>query len=248
MKLKDLLTLISNVAKKENLSTPFIVGGIPRDKLANRLNSISDIDFTTGNADVHYLAKEIAFELKELKPNYQVMNDGHARIILGDLKLDFSSNFIIPNAVKTLNSLGRSNLSNMELEIYSRDFTCNTLLLSLDLKDIKDLTQRGISDINKKLLRTCLPPELTLGLDHKRVVRVIYLAAKLGFTVDEYILNWIKLNPSTFSNVPIDYLSKKLLKSFSYNEQITSNLLSELNLWPYVPATDPLTPFIKKNI
>ena len=69
MKLKDLLTLISNVAKKENLSTPFIVGGIPRDKLANRLNSISDIDFTTGNADVHYLAKEIAFELKELKPN-----------------------------------------------------------------------------------------------------------------------------------------------------------------------------------
>lgn len=248
MRLSQLLASINNIAEEKGITTPFVCGGVPRDRLLKRTQDLNDIDLTTGDQSIHYLAKEIAIKFRSKDTHYLLMPDGHARVMLGGLKLDFSSNFRIPGIEKMLQAKGIAKPTEMQMELYSRDFTCNALLMSMDLKQILDPTQLGVRDIQQKLIKTCLDPKITLGFDNKRVARVIYLAAKLGFKVDQGIIDWIKENPSSIRNARPQYLSKKIAKAISYNKERTVELLDEMKLWPYIPPLESLTPYMIGNI
>lgn len=224
MKLKSLLLTISNVAKKNGISTPFICGGTPRDKLLNRLDKIVDLDITTGDSSIIRLGQELSKVLPGA--HYKIMPDNHSQLIFGNLKIDFSSNFMVPGIKNMLQRAGVKSPSNMQCELYSRDFTCNALLLSMDLKNIFDPTGLGIKDIERKIIRTCLPAQLTLGSQHKRIVRIIYLAAKLGFEVDQEIIDWVKKNPAAFADAKPRYLAEKLQKALDADESKTVKLIS----------------------
>lgn len=241
MTLVELLSLISNVAKGADLSTPYICGGTPRDKFMQRVNEMVDLDLTTGDDDVHRLAQLVANAVPN--SNYKRMDDGHAQVMVGDFKLDFSSNYRSPNVEGMLVSAGIPKPTEMQLELYSRDFTCNALLMTLDLKTIIDPTGLAIGDISKKLLRTCLPAGITLS-QHKRVVRVLYLAAKLGFTVDKEIIDWVKSNPATLANVKPKYLATKLQAAIDADKEKTVQLLDQMGLWRYVPPLPDLIPYM----
>lgn len=231
MRLSELLLVIEQIAKKENLAMPYIVGGLPRDKYLKIENNFNDIDLTTGNPDIHFLAKEVGVKLKSIGAKQIILEDGHSRINIGKLKLDFSSNFIIP---RTEEIVGKK-LNMLQQETYSRDFTCNTLLMSLDLKKIIDITGLAIPDINKKQLKTCLPAPITLAADPKRMLRAIYLSSKLGFTIDKSILDFIKQNKILLETVTSKYKLKLLAKSLKYNKQNTLSLITQLDLWDQMP-------------
>lgn len=235
MKLADLLNEIENISQVKGLSRPFIVGGIPRDKILGRQNKFEDVDITTGDDGVSHLAKEVAIKLNEYVTGYAVMADGHARVKFGDLKIDFSSNFMIPGIGYLLRKINIVDTDSMEKEIYSRDFTCNTLLMTLDLKTIKDPTGQALSDIDSRLIKTCLPPKLTLGYDHNRIIRAVYLAAKLDFNLDPEMIEWIKSKPEAIKTVSKDYIGKKLYKAMSVNRAKTLKLLKDLELWDLLP-------------
>lgn len=241
MKIRDILDLIVLVAKKNGLSEPFIVGGIPRDKLLNRLDKLNDLDVSTGDEGSKFLGKEVSLELKA---PYKLLEDGHSQIMIGNFQVDFSSNFKIPGVKEMLIKAGMKSPTDFQMEQFSRDFTCNSLLLSTDLKTIKDPIKLGTRDIKNKLIRTCLPARLTLGYDNKRVARAIYLAVSLGFNIDEEIVNWVKNNPKSLTNVKDQYLIKKLLKAFTIDEKRTGEVLEQLNLWPEVPSVPALSKFI----
>lgn len=248
MKLSQLLKIISDIAEEKGISEVFCCGGVPRDRILKNAKEINDIDLTTGDQGIHYLAKEIAIKFRSKNTSYIVMPDGHARVMLGGLKLDFSSNFRIPGIEKILQSKGIANPTEMQMELYSRDFTCNSLLMSMDLKNIIDPTNLGIKDIQKKIIKTCLDPKITLGFDNKRVARIIYLAAKLKFEVDPGIIDWVKVNPSSISNVRPQYLSKKLAKAIAYDKERTVSLLDQMQLWSQIPPLKSLTPYMIGNI
>lgn len=244
MNLRELLDLIQKIAQDGSISAPFITGGVPRDKLLNKLSNIEDIDLTTGDQSVHKLAEAVAKSLPEA--DYKILKDGHAQIIVNGLKVDFSSNFVSPQAESLLEKAGAEATSMME-ELYSRDFTVNALLMELDLETIKDPTGLGLNDIKAKRIRTCLPAKYTLANDNKRVVRAIYLAAKLGFEIDEEIINWVKENPAMFSSgIAPQYLTKTIQKAVNYDKEKTVKYINELGLWSQVPVIDELVPYIKK--
>src|SRR5690606_8392993 len=141
MKIVEILNLIQKTADKNNISSPFICGGVPRDKILGTLsNNFEDLDITTGDNNIHLLSQLVANVLVPFGAKYKYMDDGHSQIYFNSIKLDFSTNYISPNAITILNNAGVKNYNNMQLELYSRDFTCNTLLLTLDLKTIKDPT------------------------------------------------------------------------------------------------------------
>lgn len=248
MKLSELLRTVNTIAEQKGISTPFVCGGVPRDRIMGRNNDLNDVDLTTGDQGIHNLAKECSIVLRSPKTQFLSMPDGHARILLGDFKLDFSSNWKVPNIESILAKVGIDSSTDMQKEVFSRDFTCNALLMSMDMKTISDPTNRGVKDIQNKKLITCLDPKITLGLDNKRVARVIYLAAKLNFTVDQDILNWIKQNPGSIKNCRPQYLSKKLTKAMKYNPEVTVKLIDLLQLWPYIPPIPELVPYMSKNI
>lgn len=240
---------MENVSKKRRTSTPFLCGGTPRDKILNRLNKIEDLDITTGDDTVQNLSREVSIALnKQFKVITKVMDDGHSSIFLGDFKIDFSSNFIVPEIEKHLLKFKIKNPTPMQKELFSRDFTCNALLMTLDLKHIIDPTGRGILDIQHKVIKTCLSPEITLLSNKNRVVRAIYLAAKLDFDIDPMLMDWIKKHPDSIRFASDKTLAEKLNKAITVNPNRTTYLLDQMGLWNFIPITKELYPYYMKRV
>jgi tRNA nucleotidyltransferase/poly(A) polymerase len=146
-----------------------------------------------------------------------------------------------------LKKAGLKHPTKMQAEQFSRDFTCNTLLLTSDLKTIKDPTGLGITDIDRKIIRTCFPASYFLGIAHHKVIRVFYLAAKLGFDVDEEIIKWIKDNPGSILNTSRKYVIDKLTLACKYDIAKTVELLDKTNTWKIIPVIPDLIPYLKDN-
>ena len=244
MKLRDLLALIASIAKKGGTSRPFICGGTPRDKILNKLDKIEDLDITTGDRSVNFLVKDL---VRLLDTNFHIqakeMNDGHSSLQVGDMKVDFSSNFTLPNIDKILLEKKIKNPTDMQRELFSRDFTCNALLMTLDLKEVIDPTNVGFKDCQDKIIRTCLSPEVTLTNNKNRVVRAIYLAAKLDFELAPELKSWVKANPESILISSEKSLAEKINKALSYSPEKTIKCLDEMNLWSYIPITKELYPY-----
>lgn len=230
-------------------SVPYICGGTPRDKYMGKLENIADIDITTGDKTVDYLSQEFYLEFrKKYNVTRKAMEDGHSTIFIGNLKVDFSSNFIVPNIDSYLAKMGVENPTNLQREMFSRDFTCNSLLLSTDLKQLSDPTKRGFQDIKEKKIRTCLAPEITLTSNKNRVPRAIYLACKLDFDLDESIIEFVRKNPDTAKISTDKAMNDKLNEAFSRNPEKAAALITTMNLWSYIPITEKVYPYYMKHV
>jgi tRNA nucleotidyltransferase/poly(A) polymerase len=243
--IREILKALEDLAERKGLSRPYVVGGVPRDKYIGRPDIINDIDVTTGDASVHQLAREFAnfYPIEHFK----ILGDGHAQIGVQGFKVDFSSNYRAPGIEEQLHRVGVADPTDMIMELLSRDFTCNTLLLTPDLQMIKDPTGLGITDIKRRLVRTCLSPDQTLRNDTKRVVRILYMAAKLHFNVDPEIIEWVRANPETIAQVKPKYLSDKLQESLNLDRTRTIQLLDAMALWPHVPMTPDLAEYAAQS-
>lgn len=240
---------MKEVQEKIGSSEPYLCGGTPRDRYLKHLENISDIDITTGDSTVDYLSQEFAIALRrKYNVERKTMPDGHSSIFIGNLKLDFSSNFNVPNIDAILKNIGIQNPTDMQKEMYSRDFTCNALLLSLDLNNVIDPINKGFKDIDKKIIKTCLSPEITLTSNRNRVIRAIYLAAKLDFNIDNSIINYVKQNPSSIKISTEKVMSEKLNDAFSKDPDKSSFYLTQMNLWNYIPITEIVYPYYLKSV
>jgi len=246
MDIKQTLKIVEETARAKKLSRCYIVGGTPRDKMLGLITpqSYTDIDLTTGDEGSQILGKAVSIALGN--PHYKLFSDGHSQVIIDGMKLDFSSNW---NASGIDDILKRAGIkpTPMQRELFSRDFTCDTLLMSLDLSTIYDPTGLGITDIKRKLLRTSIPVELALGGGHHKIVRIIYLAAKLGFDVDVEIKEWLKKHPMMMSNASDKFIAKKLKKACEFNINKVVSLLDECGLWKYIPAIPELVPYLSQD-
>lgn len=72
----------------------------------------------------------------------------------------------------------------VEDDCFRRDFTANSLYMNLSTGKLLDLTGRGVEDVNNRVLRTPLDPDLTFDDDPVRLLRCIRFASKPGWTVD----------------------------------------------------------------
>lgn len=249
MKLKEVLQLLHRVSVEIDDHPPLIVGGIPRDKLLGKAGAINDVDITTG-WDTQHLAKEFSIQLRKIAPcTIKQGVDGHISITFqNSLKCDFSSNFLTPGIDGILRKMGIDKPSELRKELYSRDFFCNTTLMSLDFRKIKDLTGEAIKDIEAKIIRTCLSPDLTFKYNVKRIIRTVYLAAKLDFEVAPDAMEWIKQNPKYLAQTDPEFVSKNINKALGYDADKAVYLIDKMGMWDYIPITPELQPYHKKAI
>jgi hypothetical protein len=246
MKIKDLLKIIDLVHKKYNTSQPYICGGLPRDRYLGKLISAVDVDFTTGDNTIEILSLESYKILnKKFTIFREIKKDGHSSIYFKNMKIDFSSNFIDPYAKKILLKSGKQPMP-LELESFSRDFGCNSLLLSLDFKEILDPTGNGKKDCDNKIIKTILPPAITFKPNPKtknnnRAIRSIYLACKLGFDIDSAIIEYLTNNPIAITLADDKSLAKKLNEAYRLDADKTIYYLNKMNLWNYIPINNMLS-------
>lgn len=70
-----------------------------------------------------------------------------------------------------------------EEDALRRDATVNALFYNLSTSQIEDFTGRGLHDMERKLIKTPLPPLQTFKDDPLRVLRSIRFASRLGYQI-----------------------------------------------------------------
>jgi len=75
------------------------------------------------------------------------------------------------------------------------------------------------------------------------------MATKLNFKVDQEIIDWVRKNPqSIVPDGKSDYTTKKINQALDYNPDMTVRLINTMGLWPYVPPSERLMPYISRNV
>jgi poly(A) polymerase len=178
----------------------FLVGGYVRDKLMGRLGSaaLDDIDLVLegdASAVAHLLwKKRVAWHKPVEFPTF-----GTAMVRVGGTGPDNPGAQVelVTARLETYRQGSRKPVvtpGTIASDALRRDFTINTFLENLHTGEITDPTGRGYADLEAKLLRTPLDPQITFIDDPLRMLRAARFAAKLGFAVEATTLTAIREN------------------------------------------------------
>lgn len=158
-----------------------LVGGYVRDRLMGR--DCKDIDVVVEQSMGLALAGAVATALDAREP-VVFERFGTAQVTHQGFLLEFVSaraESYDPSSRKPDVRPGT-----LEEDIWRRDFTVNTLLSDID-GSVTDVTGRGLSDLEARILRTPLPARETFAEDPLRMVRAVRFAATLDFAFDDDI-------------------------------------------------------------
>ena len=182
--------IVKKVAEESQLAT-FAVGGVVRDLFLNRFSK--DIDILVVGSGIE-LAQAVA---KEISPTLEVnifKNFGTAQFIydgaiiefVGARKESYDFNSRKP-AVET---------GTLEDDLSRRDFTVNAMAIGISGEKSGELIDlfNGFEDLQAKILRTPLNPDITFSDDPLRMMRAVRFASQLGFDIDTKSLTAITRN------------------------------------------------------
>ena len=127
----------------------------------------------------------------------------------------------------------------IEEDVWRRDFTCNALYYNIADFSICDYTG-GFDDVKQKRLVLIGDPAQRLREDPVRMLRAVRFAGKLGFTIDESVVDAMRGHTDLLTNVPAARLFDEFLKLFQAGfAERTFNLLREHKLFGELfPATE----------
>ncbi len=208
-KISDLkiLDVISRVAEKDKVNV-YAVGGFVRDLILNRERNDLDILVIGSGTD---FAKSVADELGITNVSY-FKNFGTAHFDFHEMNIEFvgaRKESYDRNTRKPIVEDGT-----FEEDISRRDFTINTLAISLNKNEFGNLIDKynGLSDIKNKLIRTPLDPFKTFDDDPLRIMRAFRFASQLNFNVDESIMNAAKEMRERLAIVSQERITDEFLK------------------------------------
>jgi poly(A) polymerase len=172
------IATVSSIADNMGVEV-YIVGGYVRDILLNREKKEVDL-LVIGNGPE--FAQKIAASLG-IKNVSIFKNFGTAQFNYEDYILEFVGARKESYSKKSRNP--RVTTGTFEDDISRRDFTINTLAVSLVKENFGEIidTFGGLQDLNKKLVKTPLDPEITFSDDPLRMMRAIRFASQLQFEV-----------------------------------------------------------------
>ena len=198
---------ISNVAGKIDQQA-FVIGGYVRDQILKR--ETKDIDIVTLGSGIE-LAKKTA-KVLNCSPVKIFKNFGTAMINVGEIEVQF---------VGARKESYRKNSRNpvvedgtIEEDQNRRDFTINALAISLNKKDYGEFIDpfNGTQDLNEKVLKTPLDPDITFSDDPLRMMRAIRFSSQLDFYIESSTLKAIQKNADRISIVAQERITEELNK------------------------------------
>ncbi|MBN2165342.1 MAG: HD domain-containing protein [Marinilabiliaceae bacterium] len=198
---------VSLIAEK-NCVDAYVIGGFVRDLILNR-NS-KDIDFVI-LGDAISIAQQVANKLGGLKVSI-FKTFGTAMIKYRDLEFEF-----VGARKESYNSDSRKPIvqtGTLTEDQNRRDFTINALAIKLNKENFGELLDpfNGITDINNKIIRTPLEPNITFSDDPLRMMRAIRFATQLKFTIHDDTLQAIIDNKERIKIVSKERIADELNK------------------------------------
>ena len=215
MNLKDQLQdpifeIISKISNKEKIKT-FLIGGFVRDLIINRKQDHTDLDFVC-LGDSMKLVQEIAKKITK-QTNIKCFKK------FGTVMLELNNNqyeFVTARKESYRSNSRKPIVENGTLEDDQnrRDFTINALAVSLNKNTYGSLIDpfNGINDIEKKIIKTPLSPDITYSDDPLRMMRAIRFSSELQFKIIENSIISIKKNRKRISIVSQERITNELNK------------------------------------
>lgn len=210
--LNPIFRTVSKAAENLGLES-YVIGGYVRDFLLKRGDG-NDIDIVAVGSGIA-LAEEVS-RLLPGKPKVNIFKTyGTAMIKRGSLELEFVGARKESYSKESRNPAVEN--GTLEDDQNRRDFTINALALNLSPSKFGELLDpfNGIEDLEKRIIRTPLDPDITFSDDPLRMMRAIRFATQLDFTVDPIAFDAIKRNAERIKIVSkeriVDELNKILL-------------------------------------
>lgn len=187
----------------------FAIGGFVRDILLKR--DCKDVDFVVDGSGID-LARETAAELG-VETVSVFKNFGTAHFRLDDFDYEF-----VGARKESYNRDSRNPVvenGTLDDDQKRRDFTINALAVSLSETNFGELIDPfgGIEDLENKIIKTPLDPDITYSDDPLRMMRAIRFSAQLeGFTIEQGSLEAISRNAHRIEIVSQERVSDELNK------------------------------------
>lgn len=198
---------IATLAGQKNIEA-YVIGGYVRDIFLQR-NS-KDIDVVVLGDGIE-LARALADSIKGSDFAY-FKNFGTAMVKTRDWEVEFvgarkesySHDSRKPAVVP----------GTIEDDQNRRDFTINALAISLNKHNLGELIDpfNGISDLENKIIRTPLDPDITFSDDPLRMMRAIRFASQLRFTILPETFESIRKNAERIRIISAERISEELNK------------------------------------
>ena len=190
----------------------YLVGGYVRDRLLERPSK--DMDFVCVGNGIE-LAQKAARILGKSVQVTVFKNFGTAQIKRSGIEMEFvgaRKESYRENSRKPMVESG-----SLQDDLNRRDFTINTLVVSLNPQDFGQLVDvfDGQRDLQKKLIKTPLDPDKTFSDDPLRMMRAIRFAAQLNFDIESETFESMARNAARLSIVSMERITDELNKIIS---------------------------------
>lgn len=199
--------IISDIVAQQNVDA-YVIGGYVRDCLLKRKSK--DIDIVVIGSGIE-LAKQVAKKMNS--KNVSVFkNFGTAMVKLNDVEVEF-----VGARKESYNRNSRKPIvenGTLQDDQNRRDFTINALAISLNKENFGVLLDpfNGKDDLDKKIIRTPLNPDITFSDDPLRMIRGIRFATQLDFLLSEEAVQSISKNAERIIIVSKERINDELDK------------------------------------
>lgn len=197
---------VSDIAASKGQQA-YVIGGYVRDYFLHRFND--DIDIMVVGSGIE-IAEEVGRTVGSKVSVFKSF--GTAMLRSGDKDIEF-----VGARKESYNRDSRKPVvedGTLEDDQNRRDFTINAMAFSLNRETYGALLDPfgGIKDLENRLIRTPLDPDVTFSDDPLRMIRAIRFATQLNFTIDAACFESIRRNAYRMEIVSRERISVELNK------------------------------------
>lgn len=186
----------------------YVVGGYVRDLLLGRPSK--DIDFVTVGSGIE-VARAVSRLIRGARLSV-FRNFGTAQVKSRNEELEF-----VGARKESYNRNSRKPIvedGTLDDDLARRDFTINAMAASVNAASFGQLIDRynGLSDLQAKLIRTPLDPDITFSDDPLRMMRAIRFATQLSFDIVPETFEAIRRNAERIKIISRERVMDELMK------------------------------------
>ena len=232
-RLAKISKIVSDLSTESNIKS-YLVGGCVRDLMLNPSADSIDIDIMVEGDGISF-AKLLAKKMNVPKvvpfPKFAT-----AKIPYHEYEIEVAS-ARLESYDKSSRNPSSIQISNIQDDLLRRDFTINTMAISLNENNFGEFFDpfNGMEDLKNKILKTPLNPDNTFSDDPLRMMRACYFASKLSLEIEPECLLSIQNNSERISIVSQERITNELFKILGTDRpSIGLNILQQSGLMEYV--------------